>query len=124
MRIVIIGAGYVGLVSGACLADFGQEVICVDTDVGKIAALQAGRVPIYEPGLGELVAANQSARRLAFTTSLKDAGQGAKAIFIAVGTPSLAEVGSAGRPNSLYQELADRDRCANSRIPTDIIRPG
>ena len=95
MRIAIIGAGYVGLVSGACLADFGYEVICVDTDEHKIAALRAGRVPIYEPGLSELVLANQAARRLSFTTSLKEAGRGAKAIFIAVGTPSLAEVGSA-----------------------------
>jgi UDPglucose 6-dehydrogenase len=95
MRVAIIGAGYVGLVSGACLADFGYEVICVDTDEHKIAALRAGRVPIYEPGLSELVLANQAAHRLSFTTSLREAGRGAKAIFIAVGTPSLAEVGSA-----------------------------
>jgi UDPglucose 6-dehydrogenase len=95
MRVAIIGAGYVGLVSGACLADFGYEVICVDTDEHKIAALRAGRVPIYEPGLSELVLANQAAHRLSFTTSLREAGRGAKAIFIAVGTPSLAEIGSA-----------------------------
>jgi UDPglucose 6-dehydrogenase len=95
MRIVMIGAGYVGLVSGACLADFGHEVVCVDTDERKIAALRTGTVPIYEPGLSELVLANQSAGRLSFTTSLQEAGRGAKAIFIAVGTPSLAEVGSA-----------------------------
>jgi UDPglucose 6-dehydrogenase len=95
MRIVMIGAGYVGLVSGACLADFGHEVVCVDTDERKIAALRTGTVPIYEPGLSELVLANQSAGRLSFTTSLQQAGRGAKAIFIAVGTPSLAEVGSA-----------------------------
>ncbi len=91
----MIGAGYVGLVSGACLADFGYEVICVDTDEHKISALRAGRVPIYEPGLSELVLVNQAARRLSFTTNLKEAGRSAKAIFIAVGTPSLAEVGSA-----------------------------
>jgi UDPglucose 6-dehydrogenase len=95
MRIVMIGAGYVGLVSGACMADFGHEVLCVDTDEGKIAALRTGRVPIYEPGLSELVLANRGAGRLLFTTSLKEAARGAKAIFIAVGTPSLAEVGSA-----------------------------
>src|SRR5271167_1335234 len=95
MRIAIVGAGYVGLVSGVCLADFGNEVVCVDTDEQKIAALRAGRVPIYEPGLGELVLANQAAQRLSFATSLKEAGRSAKAIFIAVGTPSLAEVGSA-----------------------------
>ena len=95
MRIAMIGAGYVGLVSGACLADFGHEVVCVDKDENKIAGLRAGRVPIYEPGLSELVATNQVAQRLLFTTSLKEAGRGAKAIFVAVGTPSLAEVGSA-----------------------------
>jgi UDPglucose 6-dehydrogenase len=94
MRIVMIGAGYVGLVSGACMADLGHEVLCVDTDEGKIAALRTGRVPIYEPGLSELVLANRGAGRLLFTTSLKEAGRGAKAIFIAVGTPSLAEVGA------------------------------
>ena len=94
MRIGMVGAGYVGLVSGACLADFGHEVVCVDTDEDKIAALSQGRVPIYEPGLNELVRANQSAGRLSFATSLKEA-EGAKAVFIAVGTPSLAEVGSA-----------------------------
>jgi UDPglucose 6-dehydrogenase len=95
MRIVMIGAGYVGLVSGACLADFGHEVVCVEVDASKVAALRQGHVPIYEPGLSELVIANQAAERLSFTTSLKDAARGAKAIFIAVGTPSLAEVGSA-----------------------------
>ena len=95
MRIAMIGAGYVGLVSGACLADFGHEVVCVDTDQQKIEGLRAGRVPIYEPGLSELVLSNQSAGRLHFTTSLAEAGRGARAIFIAVGTPSLAEVGSA-----------------------------
>jgi UDPglucose 6-dehydrogenase len=95
MRIVMIGAGYVGLVSGTCLADFGHEVVCVELDENKVASLRQGRVPIYEPGLSELVLTNQSAGRLSFTTSLKAAGRGAQAIFIAVGTPSLAEVGSA-----------------------------
>jgi len=95
MRIVMIGAGYVGLVSGACLADFGHEVVCVEVDESKVASLREGRVPIYEPGLSELVLANQAAGRLTFTTSLKAAGRGANAIFIAVGTPSLAEIGSA-----------------------------
>src|SRR5271157_1624037 len=95
MRIAMIGAGYVGLVTGACLADFGHEVVCVDNDEDKVVALRAGRVPIYEPGLSELVQANRSAGRLFFTTKLKEAARGARAIFIAVGTPSLAEVGSA-----------------------------
>src|ERR1700721_1982660 len=95
MRIVMVGAGYVGLVSGACLADFGHEVVCVEVDENKVVSLRQGRVPIYEPGLSELALANQAAGRLSFTTSLKEAGRGAQAIFIAVGTPSLAEVGSA-----------------------------
>jgi UDPglucose 6-dehydrogenase len=96
MRIVMVGAGYVGLVSGTCLADFGHEVVCVEVDQSKVAGWQEGRVPIYEPGLSELVLANQAAGRLSFTTSLKEAaGRGAQAVFIAVGTPSLAEVGSA-----------------------------
>ena len=94
MRIAIIGTGYVGLVSGACLADFGHEVVCVDTDEDKVSALRKGHVPIYEPGLKELVLANDGAGRLSFTTKLQDADR-AQAVFIAVGTPSLAEVGSA-----------------------------
>ncbi len=95
MRIVMVGAGYVGLVSGTCLADFGHEVVCVDLDGERIAGLRLGAIPIYEPGLRELVLANQAAGRLSFTASLKEAARGAGAIFIAVGTPSLAEVGSA-----------------------------
>jgi len=88
MRITMIGSGYVGLVSGACFSDFGHDVICVDKDAGKIAALEAGRMPIYEPGLDALVAANVAAGRLTFTTDLKAAVAGADAVFIAVGTPS------------------------------------
>jgi UDPglucose 6-dehydrogenase len=88
MRITMIGSGYVGLVSGACFADFGHEVICVDKDEGKIAALKAGRMPIYEPGLDTLVAANASAGRLTFTTDLAASVAGVDAIFIAVGTPA------------------------------------
>ena len=88
MRITMIGSGYVGLVSGACFADFGHQVICVDKDPAKIDALNAGRMPIYEPGLDQLVAANVAAGRLSFTTDLAPAVDGADAIFIAVGTPS------------------------------------
>jgi UDPglucose 6-dehydrogenase len=91
----MIGAGYVGLVSGACLADFGHEVVCVDSQEDKIVALREGRVPIFEPGLSELVLSNQNAGRLFFTTKLREAARGARSIFIAVGTPSMAEVGSA-----------------------------
>ena len=88
MRITMIGSGYVGLVSGACFSDFGHDVICVDKDADKIAALEAGRMPIYEPGLEQLVASNVAAGRLRFTTDLAAAVAGADAIFIAVGTPS------------------------------------
>jgi UDPglucose 6-dehydrogenase len=88
MRVAMIGTGYVGLVSGACFADFGHVVTCVDKDAGKIAALQRGEMPIYEPGLDALVAANVRAKRLEFSTDLKAAVAAAEAVFIAVGTPS------------------------------------
>ena len=88
MKITMIGSGYVGLVSGACFADFGHDVVCVDKDAAKIAALEAGRMPIYEPGLADLVAANVEAGRLSFTTDLAAGVAGADAVFIAVGTPS------------------------------------
>ncbi len=88
MRVAMIGSGYVGLVSGACFADFGHEVVCVDKAEDKIAALKAGRMPIYEPGLAELVASNVRAGRLSFTTELAAAVAAADAVFIAVGTPS------------------------------------
>jgi UDPglucose 6-dehydrogenase len=88
MRIAMIGTGYVGLVSGACFADFGHHVTCVDKDVEKINALRRGEIPIFEPGLDALVAANVKARRLDFATDLKDPVAEADAVFIAVGTPS------------------------------------
>ncbi|HEX2338814.1 MAG TPA: UDP-glucose/GDP-mannose dehydrogenase family protein [Hyphomicrobiaceae bacterium] len=88
MRIAMIGTGYVGLVSGACLADFGHIVTCVDNDSGKISALQQGEIPIFEPGLADLVAKNVRERRLSFTTNLTTPVDAAEAIFIAVGTPS------------------------------------
>jgi UDPglucose 6-dehydrogenase len=88
MNITMIGSGYVGLVSGACFADFGHTVICVDSDEGKIERLKRGEIPIYEPGLDELVAINVKQGRLAFTTDLAPAVKGADAVFIAVGTPS------------------------------------
>ncbi|RKK05385.1 nucleotide sugar dehydrogenase [Pseudoroseomonas wenyumeiae] len=88
MRIAIIGAGYVGLVTGACLADFGHAVRCADKDPAKIDALQRGRIPIYEPGLDDLVARNMAEGRLSFGSDLCWAVEGADAVFIAVGTPS------------------------------------
>jgi UDPglucose 6-dehydrogenase len=88
MRIAMIGTGYVGLVSGVCFSDFGHDVVCVDKDPAKIARLQAGEVPIYEPGLEALMAKNVGAGRLSFTTDLGEAVAGAEAVFIAVGTPT------------------------------------
>ena len=88
MKIAMVGSGYVGLVSGACFADFGHEVVCIDKDQSKIDRLRDNVMPIYEPGLDTLVAANVAAGRLSFSTDLAEAIGGADAIFIAVGTPS------------------------------------
>lgn len=88
MKIAMVGSGYVGLVSGACFADFGHEVVCIDKDQTKIARLREGVMPIYEPGLDKLVDSNVKAGRLTFTTDLAEGIAGAQAIFIAVGTPS------------------------------------
>jgi UDPglucose 6-dehydrogenase len=88
MRIAIIGTGYVGLVSGACFADFGHDVTCIDKDQDKIDGLDAGRMPIWEPGLEALVKSNVEHGRLHFTTDLKGGVKGAEAVFIAVGTPT------------------------------------
>jgi UDPglucose 6-dehydrogenase len=88
MRIAMIGTGYVGLVSGACFADFGHRIVCVDKDDGKIDGLNAGKIPIWEPGLEALVKANVERGRLNFTTNLKSAVESAEAVFIAVGTPA------------------------------------
>ncbi|MCM2291527.1 UDP-glucose/GDP-mannose dehydrogenase family protein [Allorhizobium sp. BGMRC 0089] len=95
MRIAIIGSGYVGLVSGVCLADFGHDVTCIDQDAGKIDRLNQGEVPIYEPGLEELIAKNVDAGRLQFTTDLVAPVAGAEVVFIAVGTPSRKSDGHA-----------------------------
>ena len=88
MRVAIIGTGYVGLVSGACFADFGHDVTCVDKDKAKIDAIGRGEMPIYEPGLESIVADNARADRLHFTTDLAKAVSKSQAVFIAVGTPS------------------------------------
>jgi UDPglucose 6-dehydrogenase len=88
MRVTIIGAGYVGLVSGACFADFGHDVVCVDKDAAKIKSLEAGKMPIFEPGLAALVAENVKARRLSFSNDFTASTPNADAVFIAVGTPS------------------------------------
>jgi UDPglucose 6-dehydrogenase len=88
MRVTMIGSGYVGLVSGACFADFGHQVVCVDKDADKIEALQRGAIPIYEPGLADLVATNVKAGRLSFSTDLTVPVAESQVVFIAVGTPS------------------------------------
>ena len=88
MRVAMIGTGYVGLVSGACFADFGHEVTCVDKDPSKIERLERGEIPIFEPGLDDLVAANVKGGRLSFALDGAEAIRAADAVFIAVGTPS------------------------------------
>ncbi len=114
----MIGSGYVGLVSGACFSDFGHDVICVDKDASKIDALKAGRMPIFEPGLDTLVAANVNAGRLTFTTDLKSAVDGADAIFIAVGTPSRRGDGHA---DLTYVFEATREIAAAITGPTVVV---
>lgn len=118
MRIAVVGSGYVGLVSGACFADFGHEVTCVDSDERKIEALKKGVIPIYEPGLDELVARNSEARRLLFTTDLDAAMQSAEAVFIAVGTPSRRGDGHA---DLSYVYAVARDIARNIRSFTVVI---
>src|SRR5262249_35969333 len=88
MRVAMIGTGYVGLVSGACIADFGHQVTCVEQDSKKIWIRNAGEIPIFEPGRGDIVRSNVEQGRLAFTTALGESVRDADAVFIAVGTPS------------------------------------
>lgn len=115
MRIVVIGSGYVGLVSGACFADFGHDVICVDKDADKIAKLKAGVIPIYEPGLDALVAANAEAGRLIFATDLAAHVAGADVVFLAVGTPSRRGDGHADL-TYVYQAAKDVADCAKDGL--------
>ena len=118
MRIAMIGAGYVGLVSGACLADFGHEVTCIDTNESKISALLRGRIPIYEPGLSELVAKNVRAGRLSFSTVLDEPVRQADVVFIAVGTPSRRGDGHA---DLSYVHAAARDIAASLQGFTIVV---
>ena len=107
MKIAIIGSGYVGIVSGTCLSEFGHEVTCVDNDAVKIAALRQGQIPIYEPGLADLVAKNVAEGRLRFTTELAEAVPGADAVFIAVGTPSSRRGSGYADLGYLYEAARD-----------------
>ncbi|NIJ16923.1 UDP-glucose dehydrogenase family protein [Sphingobium vermicomposti] len=118
MKITMIGTGYVGLVSGACFADFGHDVVCVDKVAEKIQAIESGRMPIFEPGLDQLVANNASAGRLTFTTDLAAGVKGADAIFIAVGTPSRRGDGHA---DLSYVYAAAREIAESLDGPTVIV---
>lgn len=105
MHIAVIGTGYVGLVSGACFAEFGVDVTCVDVDETKIEKLKSGIIPIYEPGLDAIVEKNVKAGRLHFTTDIKTAVEGAQAVFLAVGTPPKED----GSPDMSYYQQAAKD---------------
>src|SRR5687767_1836423 len=102
MHIAVIGTGYVGLVTGACFAEFGVDVTCVDINEEKISRLAAGEMPIYEPGLEQLVTKNMQSGRLRFTTDIKAAVEQALVIFLAVGTPPKAD----GSPSLSFVESA------------------
>src|SRR5438477_9623974 len=117
MRIAMIGAGYVGLVSAACLSEFGHHVVCVDSDATKISNLNAGQVPIFEPGLEEVIGANVKARRLSFSSQVGAAVTGADAVFIAVGTPSRRGDGHA----ALSYVFAAADEIARSVDRATVI---
>jgi UDPglucose 6-dehydrogenase len=114
----MVGTGYVGLVSGACFADFGHQVICVDKDVGKIDRLHQGIMPIFEPGLEDLVASNVKAGRLSFTTDLSEAVKDADTVFIAVGTPSRRGDGHA---DLSYVEQAAREIAEHMKAYTVVV---
>ncbi len=118
MRIVMVGAGYVGLVSGACFADFGNDVTCVDTDERRVAGLKAGKIPIFEPGLDDLVAKNMAEGRLDFSSDLSSVVADAAVVFIAVGTPSRRGDGHA---DLTYVFQAARDVAAALRNPAVIV---
>ena len=118
MRVTMVGTGYVGLVSGACFADFGHQVICVDKDVGKIDRLLQGIMPIFEPGLEDLVASNVKAGRLSFSTDLSEAVKDADTVFIAVGTPSRRGDGHA---DLSYVEQAAREIAEHMQGYTVVV---
>lgn len=127
-RITIIGTGYVGLVSGAGLSDFGHEVACADIDEKKIALLQSGTIPIYEPGLKELVARNEEKGRLTFTTDVGTAVKGSDVVFIAVGTPpaddGMADLSAVKDVARLIGENLDGYKvvCTKSTVPVGTGR--
>lgn len=117
MNISVVGAGYVGLVVGVCMADMGHTVVCVDNDEGKVSALLAGRVPIYEPGLDQLLERNVREGRLSFTRDLAKALAHSRVVFVAVGTPSAAD-GSADLSGVFN---VAREVAANATGPVTVI---
>ena len=125
MKIAVVGSGYVGLVVGACLAENGNDVICVDSDAAKIRSLKRGRVPIYEPGLEEFVSRNQSEKRLMFSTALPRAVRASQIIFIAVGTPA-GEDGSADLKHviNVAKELARAMNGYKVIVTKSTVPPG
>ena len=133
MKIAVIGTGYVGLVTGTCFAESGNDVTCVDNDQAKIDRLKRGEIPIYEPGLAELVSENQAAERLHFTTDLPAAVSAAEIVYLAVGTPQsddgaadlsalwkvvdgIAPALAAGRDRRHQEHRARRHECARSTL--------
>ncbi len=125
MDLCVVGSGYVGLVAGACLADAGNQVVCVDVDAAKIALLNAGEVPIYEPGLQNLIARNRSKNRLSFTTDLAQALAASEVVFIAVGTPE-DEDGSADLSHvlSVAKQIAEQAKEAKLVVTKSTVPVG
>jgi UDPglucose 6-dehydrogenase len=115
MKLMIVGSGYVGLVAGACLSELGHEIVCVDRDAAKIAGLRSGIVPIFEPGLDELVLRNAAAGRLTFASDLAELNQGVEAVFIAVGTPP-SSIDQSADLSSVYAVARDVARTASSGL--------
>ena len=135
MKIAVVGTGYVGLVLGACLSENGNTVICVDKDESKITTLQAGKMPIYEPGLEELVRRNEQEERLTFTTDLESAVRASEIVFIAVGTPQgedgsadlqhvLAVARDVGRALTHYTVVVDKRPFRSGRRRKSTTRSG
>jgi UDPglucose 6-dehydrogenase len=117
MRVAVVGTGYVGLVAGCCFADSGNDVVCVDTDAGKVARLEAGEVPIYEPGLSDLLKRALREKRISFTTDHAEAVDGARVVFVAVGTPE----GPDGEPDLSFTDAAVRSIAKALTGPTILV---
>src|SRR4051794_41580002 len=117
MKLAVVGTGYVGLVTGTCFAESGNEVVCVDSDAAKIARLQGGELPIYEPGLLEMVERNVREGRLSFTTDLAAGIAPAQLIFIAVGTPQSDD----GRADLRYVDAVTDDLCKAIKSPKVVV---